>query len=206
MNWLAHVLLSKKDAEYQIGNFLADPLKGRPWADASIAVKEGMLMHKAIDKFTDTHAIVAQSKSRLGKGYLKGVVLDLLYDHFLAINWDKYSSLSQAEFLQTFYTNAQPIAQGYPTEAKRIVINLITSNILSSYGEFEGFVESLKRIDKRLSPRVKEKESTISYKGIIEQEYENLKSDFELFFPELMHFFKQHELGCKHQHFLMNDI
>ncbi|MCW8876060.1 MAG: hypothetical protein OQJ89_05205 [Kangiellaceae bacterium] len=29
MNWLTHILLSKKDMEYQAGDFLADPLKGK---------------------------------------------------------------------------------------------------------------------------------------------------------------------------------
>lgn len=203
MNWLAHVLLSKKDTEYQIGNFLADPLKGRPWADASVAIKEGMLMHKSIDKFTDSHAIVSQSKSRLGKGYLKGVVIDLLYDHFLSLNWEQYSRIPQSEFLQHFHIGALQLAKTYPPEANRIVTNLSKSKVLSSYTEFSGFVEALKRIDTRLSPRVKAKDMTISYKNIVEQEYTYLKTDFEVFFPELMAFFRHHELGSKHDNYLV---
>jgi len=206
LNWLAHILLSKKDTEYQIGNFLADPLKGRPWAEASLALQEGMLMHKAIDRFTDTHETVIHSKSRLGKGYLKGVVLDLLYDHFLALNWDQYAAIPQAEFLHRFHAKAIQLSVAYPTEAKRVVTNVVASNVLSSYGEFEGFIESLERIDKRLSVRVKAKESAIHYQSVVEKEYEYLKADFALFFPKLMAFFKNHELGSLHDHVLVHQL
>ena len=42
MNWLAHVFLSEQKIDFQIGNFLADPLKGRLWDDASSDMKNGM--------------------------------------------------------------------------------------------------------------------------------------------------------------------
>ncbi len=103
MNWLAHSLLSKRHIDYQLGNILADPLRGAAWPHASEAMKEGMQMHKSIDKFTDQHPLIAVSKARLGAdGHLKGVVLDLLYDHFLSQSWASFSAVSLTAFLQTF--------------------------------------------------------------------------------------------------------
>ena len=76
MNWLAHVFLSEKNIDYQLGNLLADPLKAMTWPDASQAVVDGIKMHTRIDSFTDSHASVSRSKARLGqKGYLKPVAI-----------------------------------------------------------------------------------------------------------------------------------
>ena len=77
MNYLAHTVLSKNSIEYQLGNLLADPLKGKRWEGASDEHYAGMRMHAAIDMFTDANKTISLSKSRLRKkGYLKGVVID----------------------------------------------------------------------------------------------------------------------------------
>lgn len=196
MNWLAHLLLSKREIEFQLGNILADPLKGKLWEGASLSIEHGMKMHKSIDMFTDSHALVSTSKSRLGeKGYLKGVIIDLLYDHFLAVSWDSYANITQSEFLASFYAGAIQASKHYPSEARSIVVKLVESDQLAKYNEFEGFVEALNRIDSRLSPRIIAKDSASNYVAVVEREYVNLKLDFDQFFPELISFFKNHELG-----------
>lgn len=124
-------------------------------------------------------------------------MVDLLYDHYLATSWERYSKVPQSSFLLSFYTGAAQVVSSYPNEAKIIVTKLIESDNLSKYQEFEGFVEALHRIDGRLSPRVKAKDSALNYIGIVEQQYTALKSDFEVFFPDLVEFFKDHELGSE---------
>ena len=42
MNWLAHLFLSEQNVDFQMGNILADPLKGKLWSDASIDLSKGM--------------------------------------------------------------------------------------------------------------------------------------------------------------------
>jgi acyl carrier protein phosphodiesterase len=198
MNWLAHILLSKRDIEYQLGNLLADLLKGKAWEGASASFIDGESMHKAIDIFTDSHPIVSASKTRLGKkGYLKGVVMDVLYDHFLTISWGNFSELSLLNFIAEFNLRALETTKEYPEEPKEFVNSLVASDRLAKYGSFEGFVSALQRIDSRLSPRIRACESTESYIIKVESNYENLRNDFANFFPELVSFFKEHELGCK---------
>lgn len=204
MNWLAHLLLSKSDIEYQIGNFLADPLKGKAWEGASDSIEHGMQMHKLIDIFTDSHEIVSNSKSRLGKkGYLKAVVIDLLYDHFLSSGWEQYSRVSQSVFLESFYQSALDVVDTYPIEVKQIVAKLVDSNMLARYREFDDFVETLQRVDARLSSRIKAKDSVLNYIITVEKEYTVLKADFEVFFPELILFFRHHELGSVNDNYLL---
>ena len=205
MNWLAHILLSKRDIDYQLGNVLADPLKGKVWEGANHSLQQGMLMHKSIDRFTDAHPVFLQSKSRLGnRGYLKAVVIDLLYDHYLANLWTQYADIPLDEFLNAFNIAAKQASAAYPDKPKRFVARLIESDMLRDYGEFSGFIGSLERVDRRLSPRVKRKDSALNYVNFVEREYDFLKADFQLFFPELMAFFVNHPLGSQQDNYLPN--
>ena len=100
MNWLAHIFLSEKEIDFQLGNLLADPLKGKSWPEANKATQAGIRLHKKIDAYTDSHACVSRSKSRLGKkGYLKPVVIDIVYDHLLHKHWDNYAEESLHDFI-----------------------------------------------------------------------------------------------------------
>ena len=202
MNWLAHILLSKRNVEYQLGNLLADPFKGKLWTGASQSIRDGVEMHQAIDMFTDGHEHFAQCKARLGNnGYLKGVVLDLLFDHFLSHNWDRYSPLNLPQFIDQFYRQARDAMRIYPDAQRQFIEKVINADLLLSYYDFEGFILALERIDRRLSDRVKRKDTATRYLPIVEQQYEALKADFEAFFPALIAFFKNHQLGDVDDHF-----
>ena len=94
MNWIAHIFLSELNTDFQIGNYLADPLKGKVWENANENIKKGMYVHKIIDSYTDSHLFFKNSKNKLGsKGLLKAVVIDLTYDYLLTkigINFQIY--------------------------------------------------------------------------------------------------------------------
>lgn len=192
MNWLAHVFLSEKNIDYQLGNLLADPLKARTWPDASQGVVDGIKMHTKIDSFTDSHASVSKSKARLGKkGYLKPVIIDIVYDHFLHKHWDTYADERLDDFISNFYQEAEVAIQSYPDQAKRFVQRVIQSNVLTSYHSNAGIAQALGRIDNRLSERVLKKETASQYMPVVKDELENIEKDFKEFFPELIEFTKQ---------------
>ena len=92
MNFLAHVFLSGVDEQLILGNLIADAVKGKQFENYDLKVKNGIIMHRQIDKFTDDHAIVRQSKKRLEEDYKKfaGIIVDIYYDHFLSLNFNKY--------------------------------------------------------------------------------------------------------------------
>ena len=203
MNWLAHTLLSKKNIHYQLGNVLADPLKGKTWKGADEALLHGMKMHRSIDKFTDKHPILTSSKARLGaQGHLKGVVLDILFDHYLSNNWQNYCELSLQKYLHMFNQQAYESSRHYPLKAKTIVGKMTQSNLLAQYQSQTDLVQALQRIDLRLSERTKAKETATQYVPVIEQQYEVLQADFIEFFPQLIDHFKTHHLGSVDNHYL----
>lgn len=204
MNWLAHTLLSKQNIDYQLGNVLADPLKGKAWQGASEDLKDGMRMHKAIDRFTDGHELLTVSKARLGDdGLLKGVVLDLLYDHFLSAAWSDYAVMPLTEYLRQFNQQATAIKDSYPERPQTIVGRLAATNLLGQYRDMAGFAAALQRIDGRLSDRLRARETASQYLPMVEESYAQLQQDFADFFPQLSDFFKSHPVGSKDDHLLV---
>ena len=192
MNWLAHVFLSENHIEHQLGNLLADPLKGRAFDGATPMFKKGLQTHLNIDTFTDAHPLVRQSKRRLeGKKYLKGVVIDIVYDHLLTKHWTKYSSKDFTQFTAKFREEAPLQIELFPKEAKRIINRVVEIKLLSSYADLEGLGEGFKRIDKRLSERVLAKETTFSYLPLVAKEMPYIEQDFLEFFPELMEYVRK---------------
>ncbi len=158
-------------------------------------------MHGRIDSFTDSHEVVSKSKSRLGaKGYLKGVIIDIAYDHLLIKNWERYSKKSLEKFIGEFYEKAIAAAESYPDDAKSFVRRLINSNNLTSYGTVEGLEAAFARIDRRLSERILSKESAVDYIPVIKREICGIEKDFLKFFPGLIRHFKSNseELDSEH--------
>ena len=95
MNFLAHIYLSGDNEELKIGNFIADSVKGKQYLEYPPGIIDGIVLHRAIDTFTDTHPIVSRSVERLFEryGHYSRVIVDILYDHFLAANWKDYSDI-----------------------------------------------------------------------------------------------------------------
>src|SRR5436190_842749 len=88
MNFLAHLYLSGDDADVMTGNFIGDFVRGRNLAEQfGEKIARGIELHRAIDAFTDHHSVVKQSKTRLRPkyGHYSGVIVDIFYDHFLAL-------------------------------------------------------------------------------------------------------------------------
>jgi acyl carrier protein phosphodiesterase len=92
MNFLAHIYLSGDNDLLKIGNFMADSIRGNQYLQYPDEIKKGILLHRFIDTFTDAHLIYRKSKHRLHEkyGHYSGVIMDIVYDHFLAKNWNHY--------------------------------------------------------------------------------------------------------------------
>ena len=193
MNWLAHIFLSENHIDFQIGNYLADPLKGKVWEGASFQLQQGMYVHKIIDSFTDQHILFAQSKERLGsKGLLRGVVIDLTYDYLLSKNWNYFCTMSKEHFLNTFYAKAYEKLQNLPQHASTPLKRMIDFDLLNKYETLYHLNEAFERVDRRLSARLKQRDMTTSYYLLLQQQIDLIEEDFMHFFPQLCNEVKQH--------------
>jgi len=77
MNFLGHFYLSQDDPELIVGNFIADYVKGKKYQDYPSGISKGIMMHRNIDHFTDSHHLVRNGRKRLFDKYrhYSGVII-----------------------------------------------------------------------------------------------------------------------------------
>ncbi|MDJ1178904.1 acyl carrier protein phosphodiesterase [Roseofilum sp. BLCC_M91] len=187
MNYLAHLLLAGEDSEFQLGNLLGDFVKG-PLSEAqhhySSTLVQGLALHRAVDKFTDTHPIPLQSRRRLGKPYqrLSGIIIDIAYDHFLANHWHNFSLQPLESFIAEIYRLLQTNQHRLPLRLKQSLPRMVDQNWLGSCQTLEG----LKLTYTRVANRLKRQNNLSTADRVIRANYEGLESDFCEFFPQLV--------------------
>ncbi|MCT4643806.1 MAG: ACP phosphodiesterase [Carboxylicivirga sp.] len=145
MNFLAHLYLSGDNPQIQIGNFIGDHVKGRDYEKYAPAIRKGILLHRKIDHFTDTHPLVKESAKRLNERYgrYSGIVIDVFYDHFLGVNWNSYSSMPLKKYVSHVH---QVLMRNYfklPGNVKRFLPFMVKSRRLETYATKEGIERSL---------------------------------------------------------------
>ena len=186
MNFLAHIYLSGTDEELIIGNFIADSVKGRKYLEYPEGIQKGILLHRAIDSYTDTHPIVRQSTSRLFKnyGHYNGVIVDILYDHFLAANWERYSEAPLDIFVSNFYKLLQSNFLVLPKNIQQFLPYMIKDNWLQSYESIEGIGRILSQMNERTNRRSKMNLAIVE----LEDHYQKFGEEFTAFFQELQEY------------------
>src|SRR5262245_37378391 len=107
MNWLAHLLLSEPSAAFRIGNVLPDILSLAELRCLPAEYLAGAECHWRIDAFTDSHPVFRRSMARLTPPHRRfgGVLMDLFYDHFLAVDWSSHASVPLEQFAQSVYAD-----------------------------------------------------------------------------------------------------
>lgn len=186
MNYLAHLYLADESAESVIGNMLADFVKDDFREKYSAEICRGILLHRKIDVFTDTHPVFIESRNRLDERYrlLKGIIIDVFYDHFLARNWEQFSSVPLEQFCRRVYTIFHKNRFLLPERLQKFLPRMIAENWLLSYREVEGIRWTLSGLSNRLSRKNRMAESVAE----LYRHYEVLQSDFMEFFPGVIEY------------------
>lgn len=189
MNFLAHIYLSGNEEDVIIGNFIADGIKGKRYLKYPPSIAKGILLHRNIDSFTDAHPTVHKSTARLHKNYshYSGVIVDILYDHFLAKNWSKYHNQPLDEYVQNFYELLRNNFTILPARIQRMMPYMIADNWLLSYASVEGIGKILAQMNIRTKGVSKMNLAVAE----LEEYYEEFEAEFTSFFDELIYFSKQ---------------
>ena len=181
MNFLAHIYLSGEDPEVQIGNFMADAVKGNSYRNFNPKVQSGILLHRFIDSYTDAHPVFRASKSRLhGKqfGHYSGVIMDLFYDHFLAANWSEFHAKTLEIYVAEFYQVISQYKETTPERTQHLIPYMISQNWLLQYQSIEGLNTILGQMNRRTKGR-----------SNMDQAAEELQKYYHLFEMEFFDFF-----------------
>jgi acyl carrier protein phosphodiesterase len=191
LNFLAHIYLSGDSLKIQIGNFIADSIKGKQFEDFDDEIQKGIRLHRAIDAYTDQHPIVQQSTERLKETQKRyaPVAVDIFYDHFLAKNWENYHQEPLESFVNNFYENIQQYHAILPSEVQYMLPYMIRQNWLYNYQKMKG----IERVFEGMSQRTSFQSNLLNAPQDLQTHYQDFEQDFTLFFPELISFCKDFE-------------
>jgi acyl carrier protein phosphodiesterase len=183
MNWLAHLYLSEPNPAYRLGNILPDIVSYAALESLPADFQRGIVQHRRIDVFTDTHPVFRRSIRRIKPPFRRygGILCDMFYDHFLARDWSTHSPEPLPEFIGTVYASFEDFRATLPPEACEPLTRMKQEDWLGSYGELSGLTIALERISKRFRRPVELARAI----PVLERHYEELQGDFREFFPEL---------------------
>lgn len=191
MNYLAHLYLADDAHEAVIGSLMGDFVKGPVEQNAPAWVRPAVIQHRRIDSFTDAHAIVRQSKQRIGPEFRRyaGILIDMFYDHFLAVEWHTYAHITLSGFTSRVYEVIDQHLETLPEAMRPTMAYMLGNDLLGSYQRIEGIGRALRGIESRLR-RPSRLGAGI---GELERLYPLLRQDFHAFFPELVCFVDREE-------------
>ncbi len=189
LNYLAHSYLSYQKTDLIIGNFIADSIKGNQFEGLTDGIIEGIRLHRKIDTFTDAHPIYLTSKHRFSKEFDKysSVLMDIIYDHYLAKNFEQYSPLSLQQHADGIYEILKNNHSILPENAKRFYGYMTERNILFHYSSLIGIETVLTHLSNRIRNRF-ELQLAIP---ILEANYLEIEEEFTIFFDDLQAFCKE---------------
>ncbi len=186
MNFLAHLLLAEDDSGHMVGSLAADFFRGETLSDFEPQVQAGILLHRTIDSFTDTHPIHCRSRTMLVgcPRHFSGVLVDIFYDHFLALHWHRYAHPTLGEFSETAYRRLLGFPGAVPSRMRSYVERMAQYDLLSSYAIHANLEAILAGISRRFSGKVDLREAYPIFLSC----YQGLETDFSAFFPELLEY------------------
>jgi len=192
MNFLAHFFLSNRIENIIIGNFLGDFVRGNKYKDYPEEIAKGILLHRAIDTFTDQHPVILQTNKRLHNDFGKyaPVITDIYYDHFLGVHFDKYKFENQSEsdnlsdFSLFVYQALEKNYDILPPLAQQVFLRMREQDWLIHYATLYGMEQSLNGLSHRAKYATHLHESY----NFLKQNYSSIENDFLLFFPDIIQF------------------
>jgi acyl carrier protein phosphodiesterase len=169
-----------------IGNFIADSVKGSAFKNFPEQIQKGILLHRAIDFYSDSHPVFGKSVERLRPNYKKysGVIVDIFYDHFLAKNWKDYSDKPLEQFTSEVHSLMLKNILLIPEKSLMFLKYAIRTNRLVSYASVEGISEVLYGMSRRTKFNSNMEFATEDLKT----NYSEFENEFKIFFEEMRKF------------------
>lgn len=185
LNFLAHFHLSPADPDAIAGAFLGDFVRGSvdDLVDMPLVMRQSIMLHRRIDAYTDRHPVWRRSAGLLPpeRRRLAGIIIDVIYDHYLCRHWDKFSDRSLIEFSEYCYGSLLSRTQFMEPGARRIVRRMREHDWLNSYLEIDGIGVAFQKLSKRAPVLSKIGPAIDDFR----EHYDAFEADFLEFYPEL---------------------
>ena len=187
LNYLAHAYLSFGQAEILVGNMISDFVKGKKKFNFTDTVQKGIVLHRAIDEFTDKHPVTLEAKKffKPAYGLYAGAFMDIVYDHFLANDPHEFEREEDLKaFSQGVYQQISHYQHDLPERFQQVFHYMHEQDWLYHYrfmqpifNSFRGLVRRAKFIDEYQPACL-----------VLEEHYTALNFFYAEFFPDLKNF------------------
>ena len=187
MNYLAHAYLSFNRPEIVVGNMISDFVKGRTKFDYPSGMQNGIMLHRAIDEFTDGHPATKKAKEFFRPAYrlYSGAFVDVLYDHFLALDTNEFETPAALQKLtQHVYQILEENFALLPQRFQILFPHMKQHNWLFNYQYLYEIERSFGGLVRRAA-YMNESETAFI---IFNENYTVLKECYDIFFPSLKKF------------------
>ena len=186
MNYLAHAWLSFKQPEILVGNIISDFVKGRKRFDFNEAIQRGIMLHRSIDNFTDDHPATKEAKQyfKPAVGLYAGAFVDIVYDHFLALDANEFTGESLMQFSKFAYNALSQHQSILPERFAGMLPYMKKDNWLYNYSTVYGIQRSFGGLTHRAKYL---DDSTLVYESFINN-YTLLQHCYNTFFPDVKSF------------------
>ncbi len=153
MNILAHLYLSNGINDIMLGNFIGDFVKGNKYLGYPPDMQKGIILHRKIDTFTDKHQAHKASRDRFREQYglYSGIVVDIIFDHFLAKHWHEFYASTLDIYAKQVYNYIQLHHKTIPQQLQKLTPYMINNNWLVMYESLDGIERVLTGMSKRTS-------------------------------------------------------
>lgn len=181
MNLLAHAWLSFGHPEILVGNMISDFVKGKKKFDYSPGIQKGIMLHRAIDTFTDFHPATRAAKEFLkpAVGPYSGAFVDVVYDHFLANDITEFTPASLQQTALDTYAVLSTFEQDLPSPFRQMLPYMSSQNWLFNYHTLPGIQKSFNGVVRRAAYL----NSSDEVYALFELHYTSLQKCYKDFFP-----------------------
>lgn len=185
MNYLAHAWLARHSDDAILGAMLGDFVRGQQaLLDWPVPVREEIVRHRFIDRYTDSHPEVIAARARFGtlRRYA-GIALDVYFDHCLARDWAQWDAGSLDAFSARVYRILAERHAQLPARLAAMLPRMTTQDWLGSYQHRESVDHAVVGIATRLS---RNGDRLVACLDLLHREAPAIDAAFEGFFPELV--------------------
>ena len=189
MNHFAHLVLSQPTVESAVGNLLGDFARGVDAETLPVSVHAGLINHRAVDRYTDSHPLVLDMKLSFSRRRRRfaGIALDIYFDHLLLTHWELFEQRELDELIAEFYRRmsvGQALMPG--AEMRRVTRRMIDYDWFGSYRNVDSIAESLDRV----AARIRFANDFDNAIEDLQRNHESIRDGFLEFYPQL----RQHVL------------
>ncbi|MGE0568278.1 MAG: ACP phosphodiesterase [Bacteroidia bacterium] len=180
---MAHAYLSGENHGLIIGNFIGDYVRGNDYLKYPVEIQKGILLHREIDRFTDSHELFRKSKRLFYNGFEKhsGILVDIYFDHLLAKYFKELTNYELINYTKSIYEIYTDHVENNSIPNKHFLNYVISNDIYNNYSVLNQIEVVLYQMSQRIKHDVALHKSVENFK----ENEDLLTNHFKSFFGEI---------------------